>query len=347
MHQRVLAEDFRLVRETTDDWQRFSGTTVVVTGAAGFIPAYLIEFFLSLPDPPMIIGIVRDEHRARERFAHYRGNDRLAIRVADVIDEPPVPERCDFVLHAASQASPRFYATDPVGTLASNVFGTRRYLDLARRDGALFFYFSTGDVYGRVAKETIGESDYGWLDPTSVRSCYGESKRMGETMCVSWGSQFDVDTRIVRIFHTYGPGMRLDDRRVFADFVSDVVQKRNIVMLSAGTSVRAYCYLSDALRGYLAVIARGTPATPYNVGNDDAAVSVEGLARVLTSLFPERNLRVEMRERPAGPSYMESPLDRVIPNTTALRSLNWMPHVSIADGFRRTIESYESSESPS
>jgi UDP-glucuronate decarboxylase len=338
--ERVLTDDFALVRDASTHWHFLCGKTIVVTGAAGFIPSYLVEFLLSLPDAPRVIGIVRNRERALERFARYVSRTGLELREADVSAVPPVKEQIDIVIHAASQASPKFYGVDPVGTLSANVFGTTQYLELARANGALFVYFSTGDVYGNVTGDRIGESDYGVVDPADVRSCYGESKRMGENMCVSWHAQYGVATRIMRIFHTYGPGMRLDDGRVFADFVHDIVHSRDIIMKSDGKSIRAFCYLADAVNGYLTIIAAGCDSEPYNVGNEDAASSVADLARTLAGLFPEHPSRVRLAPRAAERPYMESPLSRVIPDTSKLRALGWKPNFDIHAGFRRTIESY-------
>ncbi len=332
----MLASDIDALRGRVD-LDAFSGKTVVVTGAGGFVPSYLVEVLIAAG--ARVIAVVRDGERARARFAAYACEARLSIRVADVSAEPPVDERVDMIFHAASQASPKYYKSDPVGTLSANVFGTQRYLELARRDGALLFYFSSGDVYGVVDRETIAEGDYGRVDPVDVRSCYGESKRMAETMCVAWNAQYGVRTRIARIFHTYGPGMRLDDGRVFADFVADVLAGRDIVMLSDGSAVRAYCYLEDAIAGYLKIALDGADAVPYNVGNDEGVLTVLELAELLVGLYPERGLRVIRQER-NDRTYLPSPMARGVPDTTALRGLGWRPLVDPAEGFRRTIASY-------
>jgi nucleoside-diphosphate-sugar epimerase len=317
--------------------EAFEGKSVVVTGAAGFVPSYLVEALLTAN--ARVIAVVRNYERGIDRFKAYRDDPRFSLRVADATDEPPVGERIDMIFHAASQASPKYYKTDPVGTLSANVFGTQRYLELARRDAALFFYFSSGDVYGVVDRETIAEGDYGRVDPVDVRSCYGESKRMAETMCVAWHAQYGVQTRIARIFHTYGPGMRLDDGRVFADFVADILAERDIVMLSDGSAVRAYCYLEDAIAGYLTIALDGAAAVPYNVGNDEGVLSVLELAELLVALYPERGLRV-IRQVRTDETYLPSPMARGVPDTTALRGLGWRPLVEPAEGFRRTIASY-------
>ena len=133
--------------------------------------------------------------------------------------------------------------------------------------------------------------------------------------------------------------MRLDDGRVFADFVADVLSRRDIVMLSDGSAVRAYCYLADAVVGYLTIALDGTDATPYNVGNDEAALSVLELAELMVGLYPELGLKVIRRVR-TDATYLPSPMVRGVPDTTALRTLGWRPLVGPGEGFRRTIASY-------
>ena len=143
------------------------------------------------------------------------------------------------------------------------------------------------------------ETEYGYLDPATVRACYGESKRMGETLCVAYHAQYGVPAKIVRPFHTYGPGMDLSDGRVFADFVADLVARRDLVMKSDGRAQRAFCYLADATVGFFTVLLRGEAGAAYNVGNPDAEVSILELARTLANLFPERGVRVvEAGRRP-------------------------------------------------
>src|SRR5262249_53731189 len=157
--------------------------------------------------------------------------------VQDVCQPVTIDGPVDYIVHAASQASPKYFGRDPVGTLSANVLGTRHLLELARQKQSRgFLYFSSAEVYGQLdpARIPAPESACGPVDPLDVRSCYAESKRMGETMCVCWAYQYGVPARIVRPFHTYGPGMALDDGRVFSDFVAAIVQERDIVLTSNG-----------------------------------------------------------------------------------------------------------------
>jgi nucleoside-diphosphate-sugar epimerase len=204
-----------------------------------------------------------------------------------------------------------------------------------------FLYFSSSEVYGNLENSKIPttEVDYGYLDPTNIRSCYAEGKRMGETICVSWLHQFGIPSKIIRPFHTYGPCMALDDGRVYADFIADIVLNRNIVMKSDGKARRTFCYLSDATIASFMILLNGKNGEAYNVGNSDCEISVIQLARKLVKLFPERKLKVVVNEI-QNSGYLKSKVLRNCPDLSKIKKLGWIPTVNIDNGFHRTVLSY-------
>lgn len=348
----VVAEDLSRIAGAPLPWDALAGRTVVVSGAGGFLAAALVEALLGAaagPAPGLkIIGLVRDPAKAAARFspdAARRGLALVAQDLARPLSPAAAATAADFIVHAASHATPSRFGPDPVGTLLPNVEGTRGLLDLARERGTRGFLFvSTSEVYGRVppAAQPIKESTVGGLlDPLHVRSCYAESKRMGETMCAAWTHQFGVPARVVRPFHVYGPGMPLRDGRVFSDFVADVVERRPLVMKSDGSAVRSYCYLADAVAGMLAALLRGAPGEAYNVGHPGAVASVGELADRLVALFPDRGLTVQRAPAPDAPTgYLPSPIARSVPDVAKLSALGWAPVHGIEAGFRRTVEAF-------
>ncbi len=319
----------------------------MVTGGGGFLAAYLIKSLIRASElhslEMRVVCVVRITEKANRRLAGYIGRDDLSIIEQDV--SKPLPESfpsADFVIHAASQASPKYYGSDPVGTLLANSSGTVHMLDHAKRCKAeRFLFFSSAEVYGTPLQDgsPLSETDYGYLDPMEVRSCYAESKRIGETMCSAWSHQYGLHASVVRPFHTYGPGLALDDGRVFADFVAAVVEKRDISLQSDGMAQRAFCYIADATAAFLTVLLTGEKATAYNVGNPDAEISIRNLATLVANLFPERRIGTFFSEPKSG-TYLKSPVMRACPSIQKIRQLGWYPTTGLEDGFRRTIQAY-------
>ena len=344
----IVQDDIkRMVREPLP-WECFEGANVLVTGAAGFLPAYMVEtlMFLNqfvLSRPAKVTALVRNEARAIKRFADYSGRDDLRIFVQNVSDPLGVSTRFDYIIHAASNASPTAYLADPAGTLSANVLGTYHLLNTAALDKVCkgFLFFSSGEVYGAVTERSapLTEQEGGYLDPTDVRACYGESKRVGETMCASWARQYGVPTRIVRPGHTYGPGMRLDDGRVYADFVRDILNGGPITMLSDGSARRPFCYLADATVAFFTVLLKGEVGQAYNVVNPAAECSIADLAERLAALYKNEGIYVVRKERPAL-GYVPRSDEGTQVSVEKVRSLGWQATTTIEEGFRRTVDSY-------
>lgn len=344
MHDSIVLEDMKFITNSDNPWNNLEGKTVLISGANGFLPSYMVKTILYLnktlfEDKTYIIALVRNKNKGLKRFPVKI--EELTFEIQDICQPLKIDEHLDYIIHAASQASPKYYNLDPVGTLCPNVIGTYQLLEYARKiDLKKFLFFSSGEVYGETKKIPTKEEDYGYVDPTAIRSCYAESKRMGENMCVSWFKQYGVPVNIVRPFHTYGPGMSLNDGRVFADFVSDIVNHQNIVMKSSGEARRAFCYLADAIAGFFTVLFKGQNGESYNVGNDKGEISIGDLAKKLVNLYPEYSLKV-IKETRKDSNYLESKITRNSPDISKIRSLGWEPYYSIEDGFKRTIESFK------
>ena len=267
-----------------------------------------------------------------------KAESALQIITHDVSEPLSLPYPIHYIIHAASPASPRFYKDAPLSVIYPNVLGTINMLNLARTNPVRsILYFSSGEVYGEFAGE-IDENAYGIVDPTALRSCYAESKRMGENLCIAYGSEYGLPVKIVRPFHTYGPGMKLDDGRVFADFVRSVVMGQDIVLTSSGEAKRSFLYLSDATLAYFLILTKGVNNEAYNVANEQGIISIKELAQIIVGLFPEKGLQV--RFEPPKESYMPSPIMSCAVKTHKLKALGWSPKVSIEQGFSKTIRSY-------
>lgn len=326
-------------------WHELAGRTIMVTGATGFIGSYLIETLCALRNQPAsapkaIIAHVRSRQKALARFAGMAGAGELVILEGDVGHAIDLDQPVDVIIHAASPASPRHYLTDPVGVLRANLSGTQWLLELAARHGAKVLFFSSAEVYGQTDIVPTPENAYGYVDPTTVRACYAEGKRAAETLCVAWHHQFGTQVSMVRPFHTYGPGIALDDGRVFADFVADIVAGRDIVMHSDGLATRAFCYVTDAVRGFFTVLFHGQSGQAYNVGNPAGETSIADLADMLVALYPEKGLQVVRDASRRDQAYAQSPVIRNVPDIARLKTLGWSPTILPREGFMRMVDSY-------
>lgn len=343
----IIQEDLSQICQEKLDWNLLSGKNILISGANGILPSYMAETILFLKRSGIvkdikIFALVRNKEKANLRFKNYLLEKCLHFIIQDVCEPILISEKIDIIIHAASQASPKYYGIDPVGTLSPNIIGTINLLKLAKEKGVQnFIYFSSAEVYGDIQNvEAIKETNFGSLDPMNIRSCYAESKRMGENICASWFSQFSVPVKIIRPFHTYGPGMLLDDGRIFADFVFNILNNQDLVIKSDGSSRRAYCYLKDAILGYFYILFKGTMGEAYNVGNPYQEYSVKELASVLIDIFPEKSLKVKMNPVFSSSNYLPSNVNRFLPDTTKIQALGWAPKVDVKTGFYRTVLSY-------
>lgn len=346
---KIIKEDLEVITSCQSvDWTKFKDSTVLITGANGMLPAYLVFTLLFLNKKydynTKVIALVRNEDKAKTKFKDFLDDEHLSIFVHDVTDNFDIDGPVDYIIHAASQASPKYYGVDPVGTIDANIIGTTNVLKLAKdKQSKSLLYISSGEVYGKIegAKPNV-EDEYGFIDPLCVRSCYGQSKRMGETLCVCWNYQFNTHAKIVRPFHSFGPGMLLNDGRVFADFVSNILKNENIVLKSDGSAVRAFCYISDATIGFFKVLLDGVDGEAYNIGNDKNAASIKDLATMLVDIYSERGPKLifDIDENDLRTGKMKSPLSVSIPNMEKTYSLGFEPAISVKDGFIRTIESF-------
>jgi nucleoside-diphosphate-sugar epimerase len=344
----IIYEDIQTILSEDIEWDYLNGKTILVTGASGFIPSYILYTLLELNNlkfknnPMKILTLVRNKEKATKKFLQIISGENFRLIVSDISQPMQLNERIDVIIHAASQASPKYYGTDPVGTLKANTIGTANMLELARNSGVEnFLYISSGEVYGVLdgSLNVITESYTGNVDITDVRSCYAESKRMGENMCVCWSYQYGFHVNMLRLSHTYGPGVELDDGRVFADFVRNVIHNEDIVLNSDGKAKRSFVYITDMIEGLFRVLINGENRNAYNIAAD-SETEIRELALMLCGLYPSKKLSVKFNESVMSTGYIRSASTRAALSTDKLKKLGWKQKVMPEQGFHRMIESY-------
>lgn len=344
----IIYEDMCEIYNSRKDWSCLKERTIFISGAAGMLASYLTYYLIFLNEVHNkninIYINVRNIQKAREKFGNYISKPYIHLLDRSVIDDISTAENFDYIIHAASLASPQYYGKYPVDTILPNVVGTYKLLDKAKKDKAkAFLFFSSGDVYGNVeSSENISEGMIGNIDFLETGSFYGESKRCGEAICRAYFLQYGVPTKVIRIAHTYSPTMDIyNDKRVFAEFVSNIINNEDIIMKSDGSAKRPFCYISDAITGMLKVMIDGEPGEQYNLGNDHEFISIKDLASTLISLYPDKKLQIVFSTREDIGYTPSKAIKTSTLSMNKLRSLKWEAIIDIKTGFKRVIDSLQ------
>ena len=341
----VIQEDVERICKGNADLAAFDNQTLMITGATGFVGSFLVHTLLQSSlkrnGKTKIVAIVRNEQRAREMFAPYVEKGMMEFLVQDVCQPVGYEGPVDYVIHCASNAAPKEYGTDPVGTMKTNFLGTNHLLELGREKKIKkFLYVSTIEVYGTTYNvPRIGEHDFGIIDSTKVRSCYPISKKACETLCISYSEQYQVPVVIGRLSYIYGPGMKPNDSKVVAQFTRDVAAGRDIVMKSKGEQLRSYTYIADAASGLLTVLAKGADQEAYNVASPDSITTICGMAQTLVELFPEKGAKVLFDLPTETEAKRFSLIQDAVLNPEKLETLGWKAEISLKEGLARVVES--------
>jgi UDP-glucuronate decarboxylase len=346
-----LEDDWHRIEESLDGaMAAFHGKRILVTGAAGFLGFGFLHFFSYLNSKqagtePVHIVAADSYLRGLPRWIVELSalDPDITLRQHDVTKAwPDGSDRFDFIIHCASVASPRFYRMYPLETLGSNVNGLRNMLDVAYHSGSEgILYFSSSEIYGDPPQHEIPTSETyrGNVACIGPRACYDESKRLGETLCYLYVQQYKVRAKIVRPFNNYGPGLRLQDGRVIPDLCRDALAERDIVLYSDGSPTRTFCYITDALIGYLLVLLSSHQAEPFNIGSDSPEISMRDLAAMLLRLAGSQ--RRVVHQGSTELDYLKDNPQRRCPDIKKARTLlGYTPRMELETGLKRTLEWY-------
>ena len=346
----ILTEDMEHIFASRRHWDEFRGCGIYISGAGGMIGSYLSTFLCYLNETRRfcieIYAGIRSAPKAHARFGALLEKPYFHVVSGDVTE--PFDKaltggaRLDYVIHAASPASPQFYGSNPVETLLPNVTGTHQLLDIARKEGVkALLFISSGSVYGDVSgKEAVDEGSVGQLDFLYGGNVYAEAKRCGEALCKAYSTEYGVPAKMARVCHCYGPTMDFEgDKRVFSEFVKNIVRGEDIEMKSSGEAKRPFCYMSDMISGLLYILLDGESGEPYNVANCREFVSIRKLANTLAALYSREGIKVVLCTRESSPGYLpQKDAISTCPSTAKLERLGWKPAVSLEEGFSRTVE---------
>lgn len=340
---RIIEEDIKNIVKDNISWEKLKNSTVLVTGFKGMMGSYFTRVCLYLNDELHYnIHVIGLEMNDKNVDSYFTNHPHMKCVYQDVSEPFQIEEKIDWVLHAASPASPLIMKNNPVGTVAANALGTWNALQIAQRSQAKgFMFISSREIYGQPFEnqEQFYENTYGEVDHLTARACYPEGKKCAETMCVCYKEQYGLNTKIARLAHTYGPGMSIYDGRVQADFLKNALNKEDIIMKSTGAAIRTYTYVADAVSALFKILLDSDDIV-YNIGDSNNKVSIKELAETIVKINPEDHLKVVM-DIPEDALKGVSPFTLGILNSDKLQALGWKPKYSVLDGFKRTLKYLE------
>jgi UDP-glucuronate decarboxylase len=327
--------------------QRFSDKKILLTGAAGFLGCQFVHYFKVLNDSGILSApchLYAWDNYLRgvpDWLTELDGSSGINMEKRDIIYDIDYPKP-DFIIHAASIASPIYYRKYPIETIDSNVTGLRNILEYSKVNNIeSLLFFSTSEIYGDPDPAHIPttENYRGYVSCTGPRACYDESKRLGETLCVNFWQIHNVPVKIVRPFNNYGPGLKITDKRVVPDFFRDIINNRDIVILSDGKASRTFCYISDAIEGYLRLLLSDYNGEPFNIGSDSPEVSIGELAETIIDISGKK-LEVQYQASHDSDYLVDNPKRRCPSIDKAKKFLGYNPKINLEEGLRRTYDYY-------
>ena len=351
VENKIVQEDLQYIFNNFNSKKYFAGSTILITGCAGFLCYYLIQYFVRYIE---VLGIKKII--ALDNFKLFKAQwlEDLAKEsgiidlhtfdiISDDINSIRGAEKADIILHMASIASPTFYRRYPIETLDANVLGLRKLLDYYKGKALRsILFFSSSEIYGDPFPEFIptDEEYHGNVATIGPRACYDEAKRFGETLCYLYAKCYNLPITIVRPFNNYGPGLRFDDKRMPADFAKAVFENRDIFIFSDGSPTRTFCYVSDAILGYLKALTYNK-FDYFNIGIDKPEISIREIAEVYVDAARELfgytgSIKYE---EPNDKEYLTNNPSRRCPKIDKARNiLNYNPTILPQEGVRRFLE---------
>ena len=301
---------------------------ILITGGAGFIGSYLVEKFLSAGEKVIVVDNLLTG--AIENLSLFNDNPNFIFMNHDVQHHIDIEMELDYVLHLASAASPRAYTEHPINTLKAGSSGTINTLGLAKAKNAKYLLTSTSEIYGNPKVSPQSETYWGNVNPNGPRSMYDEAKRFSEAAVSSYNRIYNLNTRIVRLFNTYGPKMKIDDGRVVTNFIFQALNGEDITIYGNGDQTRSFCYIEDTLSGIIKAMDSESSEV-FNIGNPNE-ITVKKLAEIIIELT-NSNSSLKFLELPE-----DDPMQRKPDISKAKEFLKWSPKIPLEEGLLKTID---------
>lgn len=336
----IYFQDLEIAAKSIVHREWLKGKSILVTGATGTIGSFLVDMLLryNVTDDMdiTVYAAGRECSKLSERFGPVKSNKLIYVQY-DMRNEVTFDFSVDYIIHAAGNAHPMAFNSDPVGTIMGNVVGTYSLLEYARKKGTKrLLYVSSGEVYGQgdIALEAFEESYSGYVDVLSPRSCYPLSKRAVENLCASYTKQYGLETVIARPCHTYGPGITLEDSRANAQFFRNAVNGKDIVLKSAGKQMRSYCYVADCVSAIMTILINGEKGNAYNTANPTARITISDFAKVIAETVGKKVIY-------ANPDSVDianrTPIEKQVLSSRKVEELGWKGCYNISEGVANTI----------
>ena len=329
--------DILQIFESDLPWEKLSGCNILVTGATGLIGGCLVETLMMNPKRDyQVYASGRNLVRAMKRFKDFVNDESFHFLNYDVINPLVCDINFDYIIHAASNGSPNFFAQKPVEVMKSNLYGVTNLMDYGLAHGMKrMLYVSSGEVYGEGDGRVFSEDYSGYVDCTKPRSCYPSSKRAAETLCVSYASEYGADVVIARPCHIYGPHFTEQDNRVFAQFIRNVLRGQDIMMKSSGEQIRSWCYVVDCVSALLHILLKGEKEQAYNIADCNSITSIRELAEIIAGIGGKK---VVLEVPDSGEKDGFNPVMKSVFSTYKTNMLGWEPNKLLSQGLLNSIK---------
>lgn len=327
-------QDIRSLFEAGLDLSALQGCRILITGATGLIGSCLTDVLMTCPHRDYrVYALGRNETRARQRFSRYWEEPDFHFIKHDISQPLATDIPFDYIIHAASNASPNFFKEKPVEVIKSNIMGVEYLMDYGLAHGMKRMLFvSSGEIYGEGDGRPFTETDSGYVDCATPRACYPSSKRAAETLCVAYAAEYGADVVIARPCHTYGPYFTERDNRVYAQFIRNLLDGKDIVLKSRGEQHRSWLYVVDAACALLTILLKGAKGEAYNVADAQSDISIRELAELLATA-EKRQVVFDIDEANGN----TTPITCATFSTEKLTRLGWQPQTTIAEGLAHTL----------